>query len=65
MASYKITIVKTIIWRIIATSITFLVSWFISGNIEFGLMIGGVDTIIKTVGYFTYERIWLKYDKLK
>ena len=58
MASYKETLVKTLIWRVIATSITFLVSWVISGNLEFGLMIGGIDTIIKTIGYFTYERLW-------
>ena len=48
MASIKETFIKTIIWRVIATSITFLVSWVISGNLEFGLMIGGIDTIIKT-----------------
>ncbi len=60
MASYKETLVKTLIWRVIATTITFLVSWAISGNLEFGLMIGGIDTILKTIGYFTYERLWLK-----
>lgn len=65
MVSYKQTLIKTIIWRVIATTITFLVSWFISGNLEFGLMIGGADTVIKTIGYFTYERIWLKTSKLK
>tara|TARA_A200000159_G_scaffold163551_1_gene190160 strand:+ start:1091 stop:1297 length:207 start_codon:yes stop_codon:yes gene_type:complete len=60
MASYKETIVKTLIWRVVATTITFLVSWWISGNFEFGLMIGGIDTILKTIGYFTYERLWLR-----
>jgi uncharacterized membrane protein len=65
MASYKETLIKTIIWRVIATTITFLVSWLISGNLEFGLMIGGADTAIKTIVYFTYERIWLKTNKLK
>ena len=53
MASYKETLVKTLIWRAIATTITFLVSWVISGNLEFGLMIGGIDTLIKTIGYFS------------
>jgi len=58
MASYKETLVKTLIWRVIATSITFLVSWIISGNLKFGLLIGGIDTFIKTIGYFSYERVW-------
>ena len=61
MASYKETLVKTLIWRVIATSITFLVSWIISGNLKFGLLIGGIDTFIKTIGYFSYERLWIKF----
>jgi uncharacterized membrane protein len=62
MASYKETLVKTLIWRVIATSITFLVSWIISGNLKFGLLIGGIDTFIKTIGYFSYERLWIKFN---
>lgn len=58
MVSYKETLVKTLIWRVIATSITFIVSWIISGDIKFGLLIGGIDTLIKTIGYFSYERVW-------
>ena len=62
MASYKETLVKTLIWRVIATSITFLVSWIIIGNLKFGLLIGGIDTFIKTIGYFSYERLWIKFN---
>jgi uncharacterized membrane protein len=58
MASYKETLVKTLIWRVIATSITFIVGWIVSGDIKFGLLIGGIDTLIKTIGYFSYERVW-------
>jgi uncharacterized membrane protein len=63
MASYKETLIKTFIWRIIATSITIGVGWFVTGNWKFGLAVGGIDTIIKTIGYFSYERAWLKYTK--
>lgn len=63
MASYKETLVKTLIWRVIATSITFLVSWIISGNLKFGLLIGGIDTVLKTIGYFSYERFWIRFNK--
>jgi uncharacterized membrane protein len=58
--SYKQTIVKTLIWRLIATLITFFVSWAISGNFEFGLMIGGIDALFKTIAYFFFERMWIK-----
>jgi len=60
MASYKSTLVKTIIWRVIATSITILSGWFVSGDWKFGLAVGGLDTVLKTIGYFSYERVWEK-----
>ena len=60
MASYKNTIIKTFVWRIIATSITIFSGWLISGNWRFGLAVGGVDTVLKLVGYFSFERIWEK-----
>ena len=61
MASYKSTLIKTLIWRVIATSITFLVGWVVSGNWRFGLVIGSIDTVLKTIGYFSFERFWIKY----
>lgn len=63
MASYKKTLVKTLIWRVIATSITILSGWVVSGNWKFGLAVGGIDTVLKTIGYFSYERIWIKFNK--
>ena len=61
MASYKSILIKTLIWRVIATSITFLVGWVVSGNWKFGLVIGSIDTVLKTIGYFSFERLWIKY----
>lgn len=63
MTSYKKTLIKTIIWRSIATIITILSGWLVSGNWKFGLAIGGIDTIFKTVGYFYFERLWEKKNK--
>lgn len=63
MRSIKKTLVKTFVWRIIATSITIITGWAVSGDWKFGLAVGGVDTILKTVGYFSFERIWEKRTK--
>jgi len=63
MASYKETLIKTLIWRVIATTITIFTGWLVSGNWKFGLAIGSIDTLIKTVGYFSYERVWEKFKK--
>ncbi len=60
MKGYKKTLIKTLIWRVIATSITILSGWLVSGNWKFGLAVGGIDTILKTLGYFSFERLWDK-----
>ena len=61
--SYKKTFIKTLIWRVIATSITILTGWAVSGDWRFGLAVGSIDTVLKTIGYFGYERIWIKFNK--
>ena len=58
--SYKATLIKTIIWRILATILTFLSAWLVTGNIKVGLAIGGVEGLVKMIGYFTFERLWNK-----
>mgnify|MGYP003649894135 CR=1 FL=1 len=60
MGNFKETFLKTLIWRIIATSITILSGKIISGSWTFGLAIGGLDSILKTFSYFFYETTWLK-----
>jgi uncharacterized membrane protein len=63
MASYKETLIKTLIWRTIATLITVLTGWAVTGNYKFGLAIGGIEVIIKMVSYFLFERLWDKISK--
>jgi len=63
MVSYKKTIIKTLIWRVVATSITIFTGWAVSGDWRFGLAVGSIDTVIKTIGYFSYERLWIKLNK--
>ena len=58
--SYKATLIKTIIWRILATVLTFLSAWLVTGNVKVGLAIGGVEALVKMIGYFTLERLWNK-----
>ena len=58
MVSYKETLVKTIVWRIITTILTILTGWAVTGNYKFGLAIGGIEVIVKMAGYFLFERMW-------
>ena len=58
--SDKATLIKTIIWRILVTVLTFLSAWLVTGNVKVGLAIGGVEALVKMIGYFTFERLWNK-----
>ena len=56
-------ILKTITWRIVATSITFVVAYILTGgSFEIAGSIGLLDASIKMISYYAHENIW---DKLK
>lgn len=58
--SYKRHIAKTITWRLVGTTDTALLSWFISGNPLIGLKVGFAELATKMVLYYLHERVWLK-----
>lgn len=53
-------ILKSITWKILATSFTFLITWIITGNLKIGIGVGILDVIIKILLYYFHERIWYK-----
>jgi uncharacterized membrane protein len=57
-------ILKTVTWRMVGTIDTILLSWLITGNLETGVKIGGVEVITKMVLYYFHERLWYKYIRL-
>ncbi len=57
-------ILKSITWRLVGTIDTVVLGWFITGNLEIGLKIGGVEVITKMVLYYFHERLWYKYIRL-
>ena len=60
-------LLKTITWRSVGTIDTIILSWWISGNAEIGLAIGGLELFTKLALYYLHERFWYKidYDKNK
>lgn len=58
-------LLKTITWRIVGTVDTIILGYIITGNINTGLKIGGVELITKMVLYYLHERVWYKYIRLK
>jgi len=66
--SHLRSIIKGIVWRIIATTDTVLVVLFVTclyGNCSIGnaLKIGAIEFVIKLFIYYSHERIWQKLGK--
>ena len=62
MDSHKRTIIKTITWRIIATSTTVAVIYIWTGDLSVALGSGLVANAFKTIFYYAHERVWNKSD---
>ena len=61
MVKRKRHVAKALSWRMVGTLDTFLLAWLITGSIEIGAMVGGVEVITKTVLYYVHERVWYNY----
>jgi len=54
---------KTLTWRILATSDTFLIAWVITGEINWAGAIAGIEVFTKIILYYVHERAWYRYSK--
>jgi len=63
MVQLKRHFIKTISYRIVSTTISFLTMWLITKNIKIGLMFSFTELIFKPIIYFLHERIWYKWIK--
>lgn len=51
-------ILKTLSWRIVATTTTIVIAYFVFGEISSALAVGGIEFFAKMVIYYFHERIW-------
>lgn len=61
--THKRHIVKALTWRVVGTLDTFLLGWLITGSIELGAAIGGIEIITKTLLYYLHERVWYNFSQ--
>lgn len=66
MDTHKRSIAKTISWRVMATIITGVVTYFLTGRIDFAVTVGLADTLVKFFIYYVHERMWtrISYGKI-
>ena len=53
--------IKSVSWRIIGTIDTILISYFVTGKINFALSIGMIELITKMGLYVVHERVWNRF----
>jgi adenylylsulfate kinase len=63
MVSHSRHIAKAVSWRVIGSIDTIAIAWIITGSIQVGAAVGGVEIVTKTVLYYFHERVWYKWIK--
>ena len=61
-AGKKRSIVKTLTWRIIASTDTVIIATFLTGDPLIGLSIASIEIVTKMVLYYLHERGWAGLD---
>ena len=56
-------VAKSISWRIVATCVTVLVTYAVTGRWDFAGVVGGIDAGVKFVLYILHERVW-EHDRM-
>ena len=51
---------KTMSWRVIATTTTFVISWVVTGSVLAGGVIASIEFWAKLALYYVHERAWSK-----
>jgi len=56
--SHTRTILKTMTWRVLATTTTVTIAYFVFGDITNALKVGGIEFFAKMIIYYFHERAW-------
>ena len=58
--SVRKSVMKTMSWRIVATTTTFLISWIVTGSVLAGGAIASIEFWAKLALYYAHERAWAR-----
>ena len=51
-------LLKSVAYRIFSIVITIFVTWLITGNIFSALTVGIIDSFLKIIYYYVFEKMW-------
>lgn len=58
--SQKLSLLKTISYRVISTSSICLIALLLTGSIKIGMTIGLIELVVNTIIYYIHERVWIR-----
>jgi len=56
--SHLRSLLKAASWRVVATLTTAIIAYFVTGEIDTAIMIGGIEFVLKFFIYYLHERAW-------
>jgi adenylylsulfate kinase len=60
MESHLRSILKGVSWRVGGTTVTIVVAWILTKNINLSAKIGLIETVLKIGVFYVHERIWIR-----
>jgi uncharacterized membrane protein len=48
-------------WRVVATSATVVIAWWVTGDWTVGIEVGTVEFFAKMLLYYLHERFWYNF----
>ena len=58
ISSRRVSLFKAISWRILATTDTCIIGFFITGNVVYAGSIASLEILTKFILYYYHERLW-------
>jgi len=58
--SVRKSVMKTMSWRVVATTTTFVISWMVTGSVLAGGAIASIEFWAKLALYYAHERAWAR-----
>ena len=56
--SHLRSVLKGLSWRVLATTTTVAIAYFVTGMVSVALEIGAIEVVAKVVVYYFHERAW-------
>lgn len=56
--SHLRSVLKALSWRVVATTTTAIIAWFITGDAAAAIAIGSIEFVAKFFIYYGHERAW-------